>query len=283
MKSPGVCAGFGPHRGKVGALDNWTRGNVKLPFKPVKYLLCAALVLAAAGALRAQQPDSAAWVPFQVGEKLYFSVNWSVGNIGNAHMYVTAIDSFRGQPCYRIEAGASSNKTIDLFYPVRDYFLSLIDLRKLFSRKFVKRQKEGRTVNERQLIYDQERGIRFDLVKGDTVKIVPEAQDELSIFYYFRTLDLRVGEGYLLENFVDRAGNPLKVMVLRSEWVEVPAGRFFCFVVEPYIKQGGLFQHKGNLQIWITDDQNRIPVKVTSELDFGRIVVLLESFSLGGA
>ena len=254
-----------------------------MPFKTAKYLLCVMLILTASSGLRAQKPDSAAWVPYRVGEKLYFSVNWTVGNIGTAHMYVTAVDSFRGHPCFRIEAGASSNKTIDLFYPVRDYFLSLIDLRKLFSRKFVKHQKEGSTVSERELVYDQERSIRFDLARGDTAKIVPEAQDELSIFYYFRTLDLRVGEGYLLENFIDRQGNPLKVMVLRTEWVEVPAGRFFCFVVEPYIRQGGLFQHKGNLHIWITNDQNRIPVKVTSELDFGQIVVLLESYALGGA
>jgi hypothetical protein len=229
----------------------------------------------------AQQADSIPRVPYRVGEELNFSVNWTVGNIGTAYMHVTAIDSFRANLCYRIEAGARSNKTLDLFYPVRDYFFSLIDRRKLFTRKFIKRQKEGKTRRHRELIYDQEAGIRFDLVSGDTVEIVPEAQDELSIFYYFRTLDLEVGQGILLENFVDKHGNPLKVAVHRTEWVEVPAGRFFCFVVEPFLKKGGLFKHKGNLLVWITNDKNRIPVKVTSQLDFGQIVVMLESFTLG--
>ena len=229
----------------------------------------------------AQQADSIPRVPYRVGEELNFSVNWTVGNIGTAYMHVAAIDSFRANLCYRIEAGAISNKTLDLFYPVRDYFFSLIDTRKLFTRKFIKRQKEGKTRRHRELIYDQETGIRFDLVSGDTVEIVPEAQDELSIFYYFRTLDLEVGQGILLENFVDKHGNPLKVAVHRTEWVEVPAGRFFCFVVEPFLKKGGLFKHKGNLLVWITNDENRIPVKVTSQLDFGQIVVMLESFTLG--
>jgi hypothetical protein len=194
---------------------------------------------------------------------------------------VAAIDSFRGNPCYRIEAGAQSNKTIDLFYPVRDIFLSLIDMQRLFSRKFVKRQKEGKIQRNRELIFDQDRHLRLDLVTGDTANVVPEAQDELSIFYYFRTLNLQVGQGQLLENFADRQGNPLKVMVHRTEWVEVPAGRFHCYVVEPYIESGGLFQHKGNLLIWITSDEHRIPVKVTSELDFGRVFVLLEDYRLG--
>ena len=250
-----------------------------MSLRAVKLLFFCAMVIPLESV--AQEADSIPWVPYRVGEELNFSVNWTVGNIGTAYMHVAAIDSFRAKPCYRIEAGARSNKTLDLFYPVRDYFVSLIDRHKLFTRKFVKRQSEGKTKRHRNLIYDQEAGIRFDLVSGDTVDIVPEAQDELSIFYYFRTLDLQVGQGLLLENFVDRNGNPLKVAVHRTEWVEVPAGRFFCYVVEPFLRKGGLFKHKGNLLVWITSDENRIPVKVSSELDFGQIVVMLESFTLG--
>jgi len=250
-----------------------------LSLRPVRLFLLLSVVLPIMG--MAQETDSYPRVPYRVGEELNFSVNWTVGNIGTAYMHVAAVDTFRANPCYRIEAGARSNKTIDLFYPVRDYFFSLIDSHKLFSRKYVKRQNEGKTRRHRELVYDQEAGIRYDLVSGDTVDIVPEAQDELSIFYYFRTLDLDVGQGILLENFVDGDKNPLKVAVHRTEWVEVPAGRFFCYVVEPYLKKGGLFKHKGNLLIYITRDENRIPVKVTSELDFGQIVVMLESFTLG--
>ena len=48
-----------------------------------------------------------------------------------------------------------------------------------------------------------------------------------------------------------------------------------------FLRKGGLFKHKGNLRIWLTDDRYRIPVKVSSDLDFGNIVVLLESYELG--
>ena len=247
-----------------------------------KLLLFGIALLLLPGSHVAVAQDSAyPRVPYAVGEQLEFSVNWSVGNIGTAWMHVTAVDTFRARPCYRIEAGANSNKTIDLFYPVRDRFTSLIDTEGLYPHRFTKRQKEGRTKRDRDLVFFQDELIRVDLGRGDTVDIVPEQQDELSIFYYFRTLDLNVGQGLLLENFVDRQGNPLKVAVLRTEWVEVPAGRFFCYVVEPYIKSGGLFEHQGNLQVWITNDSNRIPVKVSSNLDFGSIVVLLESYTLG--
>jgi Protein of unknown function (DUF3108) len=245
-----------------------------------KLLYCLIVVLAAwVSVLRAQ--DAPVRVPYSVGEQLKFSINWTVGNIGTAWMNVAAVDSFRSEQVFRIEAGANSNKTIDLFYPVRDRFVSLIDTEGLFPHKFIKHQKEGKHEEYHEFVFLQDELIRFDLVRGDTADIVYQQQDELSIFYYFRTLDLQVGRGILLENFVDRQGNPLKIAVIRTEWVEVPAGRFFCYVVEPYIKSGGLFQHKGNLQIWITSDSNRIPVKVCSNLDIGKIVVLLESYRLG--
>ncbi|MBW7996024.1 MAG: DUF3108 domain-containing protein [Candidatus Glassbacteria bacterium] len=243
-------------------------------------LLAAALLLTAGSAF-STEADSVPRVPYSVGEKLEFSINWTVGNIGTAWMHVAGIDTFRSEQVFRIEAGANSNKTIDLFYPVRDRFTSLIDTDELYPHKFIKRQKEGRHEENREYVFLQDQLIRFDLVRGDTVDIVPQQQDQLSIFYYFRTLDLQVGQGLLLENFVDKQGNPLKVAVQRTEWVEVPAGRFFCFVVEPYIKSGGLFKHKGNLQIWITSDRHRIPVKVSSQLNFGKIVVLLERYKLG--
>ena len=219
-------------------------------------------------------------VPFAVGERLDFSVHWSVANIGRAYMYLTGLEEVNGHTCYLVKAGARSNKTIDLFYPVRDRFYSYIDRDGLFSRKFVKHQKEGKHERYRELLYDQEARKVHDLVSGEIKESVPEAQDELSIFYYFRTLELEIGEGVLLEGFVDKQGNPLKVAIHRREWVDVPAGRFYCIVVEPFIRSGGLIKHKGSLQIWLTDDRYKIPVKMSSELDFGKIVVLLESYEL---
>ena len=252
-------------------------------YQRATFLIAVIFITAAYGSAIKAQGTSAEFddAPFAVGERLEFSVNWSVANIGTAFMTVSGVEEVNGHSCFVVEAGANSNKTIDLFYPVRDRFYSYIDRAGLYSRKFIKHQKEGKNENYRELLYDQEENIVFDLVKGTQEECVPEAQDELSIFYYFRSLDLEVGEGVLLEGFVDKKGNPLKVAVLRREWVEVPAGKFFCTVVEPFITSGGLFKHKGSLRIWLTDDKHRIPVKVSSELDFGEIVVLLESYQLG--
>jgi hypothetical protein len=250
---------------------------------PGRLLIAAVfpILLALAGRVEARDGEKPFKAPFGVGEELNFVVNWTVGNIGTACLKVTEIDTIRGNPCYRVVAEAVSNKTIDLFYPVRDHFVSQIDIHGLFTRMFSKSQKEGKHERHREQVYFQDQGFMYDLVSGDTTKIVPEAQDELSIFYYFRTLDLKTGKGLLLENFVDKQGNPLKVAVLRTEWVDVPAGRFFCYVVEPYIRSGGLFEHKGNLLIWITTDEHRMPVKMSSELDIGNITVLLQSYTLG--
>ena len=220
-------------------------------------------------------------VPFRVGEELHFSINWSLANIGTASLMVTDLVDAEDNWCYELTGVANSNKTIDLFYPVRDRFYSYMDTTELFTRRFFKNQKEGKHERTRRIFYDQENHTAYDSVSKETKDIIPYAQDDLSVFYYFRTLEMEVGRGMLIEGFNDKEGNPLKVSVLRKEWVDVPAGRFYCTVVEPRIKSGGLFKHNGSLNIWITDDEHKIPVQVKSQLDFGEILILLENYKLG--
>lgn len=241
------------------------------------------VILFAISPLVAQAGDdwNESGVPFKVGEELHFSINWSLANIGTASLMVTDLVDADGHWCYELTGVGNSNKTIDLFYPVRDRFYSYMDTTELFTRRFFKDQKEGKHERKKRIFYDQENHTAFDSVNKETKEIIPYAQDDLSVFYYFRTLDMEVGRGMLIEGFNDKDGNPLKVSVLRKEWVDVPAGRFYCTVVEPRINSGGLFQHKGNLNIWITDDEHKIPVQVKSELDFGEILILLENYKLG--
>ena len=63
----------------------------------------------------------------------------------------------------------------------------------------------------------------------------------------------------------------LKVTCLRLETVEVPAGKFDCILVEPMLKEDGLFKAKGKLWIWLTRDIRQIPVKMQSKIPVGSI------------
>jgi len=106
-------------------------------------------------------------------------------------------------------------------------------------------------------------------------------QDILSAFYYVRTLNLEPGDTIPLP-YHDNGGNyPIKVIVHRRDTVSVPAGRFACLVVEPIIATPGLFQRKGRMFLWITDDEKKMPVMMVSKIPIGSVVAKLLEYKLG--
>jgi len=72
----------------------------------------------------------------------------------------------------------------------------------------------------------------------------------------------------------------MEVRVIRRERVEVPAGKFDCVVVEPVLKSEGIFKSKGEMMVWISDDDRRIPVQVKSKVPIGSISVSLTDMRL---
>jgi len=70
------------------------------------------------------------------------------------------------------------------------------------------------------------------------------------------------------------------VKVLRRERVEVPAGKFDCVLVEPVLKSEGIFKAKGQMLVWLSDDERRIPVQVKSKVPIGSISVSLTDMRL---
>jgi hypothetical protein len=59
----------------------------------------------------------------------------------------------------------------------------------------------------------------------------------------------------------------------------VEAGTFNCVLVEPLMKEGGLFKSEGRIIIWMTNDERKIPVKVSTKVVVGSIDAELREYS----
>ena len=107
--------------------------------------------------------------------------------------------------------------------------------------------------------------------KGDTIHIPPFVQDALSALYFVRTQPLHVGDTFRIPHFDNGNLYDLAVIVHKKEKIKVPAGTFQTILVEPLMASEGIFKRKGKLNIWMTDDERRIPVKMTSKIAIGSI------------
>ena len=219
---------------------------------------------------------------FGVGERLEFSVGYGVIKAGTAVMEIPEIVKLNGKKCYHIVSTAKSNKFFSVFFKVDDRVESFMDVYGLYSWRYDKHLREGKFRANVSMVFDQENHLALYDEGKDTFEVAEYAQDVLSAFYFVRTQNLTVGNSIFVPNHTDKKNYPLEVRVLRKERVKVQAGEFDCVVVEPIMKTPGIFEHKGSLRVWLTDDEVKMPVLMKSKVIIGSISTELTNYRLGG-
>lgn len=217
-------------------------------------------------------------VPFGEGEYFLFAIQYGLIYAGDATLEIRNIAMLDGVRAYHIISNARTSKTFDLVFKVRDRHESFMDYDNLFSLRFSKHLREGKFRRDEEVIFDQQ-GHRA-IYPDREVPIPPSTQDFLSALYYVRTLRLDVGQAIQMANHTGGKNYPIYVKVLRRERVEVPAGEFNCIVVEPVLQTSSIFEHKGKLTIWLTDDTVKMPVLLRSKVVVGAFEAVLKEYRL---
>jgi hypothetical protein len=217
---------------------------------------------------------------FNVGEYLEFGVSYGIIPAGTAVMSVEDTVRYDGIKCFKVTSIASTNGFVSTFYKVRDTVATYIDYDGIFPHYFWKKLHEGKYKTEKRTFFDQKRHLA--ITDNDTIPTYAFVQDAFSSLYYLRTQKLEPGTEVFIDNHTSKKNFPLKVVVHGRETVKVPAGTFDCLVIEPVMREQGIFQAKGSIKIWITDDQYKMPVKMQTEVFFlGSIHADLKSYKHG--
>ena len=102
--------------------------------------------------------------------------------------------------------------------------------------------------------------------------------DILSGLYYLRNQPLEVGTSVVLQLFDSTRYAPTTVDVVRREHVTFPGLREVdTLVVNPQIKSKGFSQRTGDILVWLTDDEKKVPVKFETRMALGRLTAELVS------
>jgi len=216
---------------------------------------------------------------FKVGEKLTFDVKFGFITAGIATMQVPSIKKISGRDAYHITFTVNSVPSFDWFYKVRDRYETYLDVQGLFPWRFEQHIREGGYKRDFSAFFDQRKG-KAKTTEGQ-YEIPPYVNDIVSAFYLARTFDyseMKIGDRFNLENFYKDKVYPLDVVYLGTETIEVEAGKFECIIVEPLVREGGLFKSDGNIVVWLTNDDLKLPVKVKTKVIVGAINAELTSY-----
>ncbi|MGD8496092.1 MAG: DUF3108 domain-containing protein [Gemmatimonadales bacterium] len=233
-------------------------------------------------------PDTLEAWHFPVGERMEYSVTWGGARIGKSVMRVEAIDTISGVPAYRASLETEGGPP---FYRLHDKLTSWIQPAPFATLRFDQRLRQGGYHRDRRHVMDL-RALtytRYDLRDGrfeaneeeSDVSIPPGALDDVSYFYFARLSALEVGARYEYERYFKEDSNPVILEVLRRERIRVPAGTFNTIVVRPIIKTGGMFAEGGEAELFLTDDDRRIPVRVKTRMSIGTANFYLTEYDPG--
>ena len=217
---------------------------------------------------------------FSVGERLAFSVNYGFINAGDAVMAVSGYDTVGGRRCYRVEFSVTSLESFAWVYKVEDHYLTYIDVDAIAPLKFEQHIREG--TYRRDFIAEFDQANHIARTTEGEYPIPEYVHDIMSAFYFVRTFHFsgyQPGQTTVLHNFYKDKSYELGVRFLGRQELEVEAGTFKTVVVEPLVKEGGLFKSEGRIVIWLSDDDRKIPVRVNTKVVIGSIDVELKSYT----
>ena len=244
----------------------------------VANLLLSAIISTTAWAGPGGDPPSVR--PFQAGEQFTYEISWLNITAGTAVMTVGDAGTDGGRVLEKLITTAQSRPVITKFFPVDNRVESLLDPATLLPEHLFFKRREGKKKEDIEYTFHQKEG-KVTVVKGgttDTLEMPPGTQDVISCLYYVRSkLTLQTGASLTMNVHHDKKTHKLDVRVEEIEtvdgsWGKVEAAR--VLVVMPF---QGLFLNKGNIQVWLTNDDRRIPVRMKAKVIIGSIVADLVS------
>jgi hypothetical protein len=210
-----------------------------------------------------------------LGEKLSYVVKYMGVKIGTMTMEVKRILEFNGRLVYHIVSEVKSSPPLSLFFRVNDKIESYLDVEKLRSLRYIKHLHEGDSIKNEEVIFDYNSCVA--IYPTSIVPIPSGVQDPLSALYYLRTLSLNVGDSFIIPTNSNKKNYNLEIKTLRREKIKTSFGTHSTLVIESLPKLGGMFHHKGNMKIWLTDDERKIPILIKSSTPIGVITAILVS------
>lgn len=218
---------------------------------------------------------------FKRGEMLSFRLHYGIIDAGVATLAITdEVKEIGGRKTMHVVGVGSSRGAFDFFYKVRDRYETYIDEKAIVPWLFVRRVNEGGYKIEQDYVFNHYDD-KVNVGNGETIKVEPNMQDMLSAFYHARALDLssaKPGDIFSINCFMDKEVWPLKIKFIGRENVKTDAGTFRCLKFRPIVQKGRVFKKEEDLNVWITDDKNHIPVKGQADVLVGSIKMELTGY-----
>ena len=224
---------------------------------------------------------------FKAGEWLKFRVHYGFLNASYATLHLTT-DNLNGRKVYHVVGRGKTTGFASLFFKVDDTYESYFDIEDGRPYRFIRKIDEGGYTRDMEIDFDHDNDIavlkdnksnkKFNFTIQDSI------QDLVSAFYFlrknFEAEDLVEGAAIDLQMLYDDDGIfKFRLKYLGKEIIKTKYGKVECLKFRPYVQSGRVFKEQESLSLWVSNDMNKIPVRIKADLAVGSIKADLDGFN----
>ncbi len=226
---------------------------------------------------------SPAKLELKVGEKHTYEIAWRNISAGLGTMEVAKKEKDKDGEYFAINITAESSKLVSVFYKVEDLFISRLDSKQGFSRKFERYMREGKSFRDEVVTYDYKDNLaRYSSKRGRDQEtrefshpIPGKVLDPLGAVFYIRTADFRVGSTVSVPIHSNDKNWPLKLDCVGLVGLRVPGiGKFNSWKLKPTAQKDALFTAGGAMTVWV-EKTTKVILRAEVDIPIGSIVIRL--------
>jgi len=222
---------------------------------------------------------------YGVCEWLKFRIHYGMVNAGYATLELKEATRNNRKCFYAVGHGYTSGMS-RFFFKVDDHYQSVFDQETTKPFQYLRKIDEGGYTKNQEGFFNQEKNtVLVKDYKNKTEKnisVTENVQDIVSSFYYLRNhpnVDkLKPGESILIDMFFDDEIYKFKLKFIGRETLNTKFGKAKTMIFRPLVQSGRVFKEQESLTVWVSDDQNKVPLRIKASLAVGSLKADLDSF-----
>lgn len=226
-------------------------------------------------------------LPFKGGEWLKFKVKYGIFNTSEATLLLKEVN-YQGEKVFHAVGKGSTTGLARVFFRVDDTYESYFGMKEGLPRHFIRDIYEGGYTKHLKMYFNHDaHQVKIDNIETGTsteISVPIGIQDVISGFYSLRHRpeidNIQKGQEIAMDMiFDDDEIFKFKLKFLGKERIKTKFGSVDTMIFRPLVQDGRVFKEQESLTIWITDDKNKIPVRIKASLRVGSLVADLDGFN----
>ncbi|GAB3425294.1 DUF3108 domain-containing protein [Niabella aquatica] len=221
---------------------------------------------------------------FKAGEKVSFIVYYTAAKIINmaagAGSFTTSLEKLNGRQVYHIEGEGHTLSSYEWAYKAKDVYETYMDAETLLPLKFVRNVNEGDYKKYQNVSFN--RATNTAISKEGVFKVPECVHDVVSAVFWARNINFNLlkpnSDKVPVKIFLDNEVHTMYVRYLGKETITTKYGKFKTIKIKPSTIKGTIFKDDDKMTVWVTDDANRVPVRVESPIIVGKVRIDMTDF-----